>query len=230
MCEAFGPNPALQPTAAAMLVKDARRERRGPRSTMNQDDTFRIILLLGLLIVLPIGVYHRLKSQATGEKLDRRQEGVFMLITLRAAGVVSWLGTMAYLVNPSWMAWSSVALPEWLRWTGVVLFVMAGGLLIWTFRSLGKNLTDTVVTRREHTLVITGPYAFVRHPFYDTGILGIVAIFLITANWFILLMGAVVMVLLIVRTKTEEHNLLARFGDSYREYMKRTGRFLPRIG
>ena len=35
--------------------------------------------------------------------------------------------------------------PEWPRWTGVVLFVMAGGLLIWTFRSLGKNLTDTVV-------------------------------------------------------------------------------------
>jgi protein-S-isoprenylcysteine O-methyltransferase Ste14 len=197
---------------------------------MNQDDTFRIILLLGLLVVLPIGVYHRLKSQATGEKLDRWQEGVFMLFTLRAAGVVGWLGIIAYLVNPSWMAWSSAALPEWLRWTGVVLLVMAGGLLIWTFRSLGKNLTDTVVTRREHTLVTTGPYAFVRHPFYDTGILGVAAISLITANWFILLMGAAVMVLLIFRTKTEEENLLARFGESYREYMKRTGRFLPRIG
>src|SRR5437660_12133634 len=64
---------------------------------MNQDDTFRIILLLGLLVVLPIGVYHRLKSQATGEKLDRWQEGVFMLFTLRAAGVVGWLGIIAYL-------------------------------------------------------------------------------------------------------------------------------------
>ena len=40
--------------------------------SMNQDDTFRIILILGLLVVLPIGIYHRLKSQATGEKLDYR--------------------------------------------------------------------------------------------------------------------------------------------------------------
>jgi protein-S-isoprenylcysteine O-methyltransferase Ste14 len=60
--------------------------------------------------------------------------------------------------------------------------------------------------------------------------LGVAAISLITANWFILLMGAAVMVLLIFRTKTEEENLLARFGESYRKYMKRTGRFLPRIG
>ena len=129
---------------------------------MNHDHTFRIILILGLLVVLPIGIYHRLKSQATGEKLDRWQEGLFILFTLRTAGVVGWLGIIAYLVNPSWMAWSSVPLPEWLRWTGVGVFVMAGGLLIWTFRSLGKNLTDTVVTRREHTLVTSGPSIAVR--------------------------------------------------------------------
>src|SRR5207247_538638 len=133
--------------------------RQDQESMMNDDHTFRIILILGLLVVLPIGIYHRLKSQATGEKLDRWQEGLFILFTLRTAGVVGWLGIIAYLVNPSWMAWSSVPLPDWLRWTGVGVFVMAGELLIWTFRSLGKNLTDTVVTRREHTLVTSGPYA-----------------------------------------------------------------------
>jgi protein-S-isoprenylcysteine O-methyltransferase Ste14 len=152
------------------------------------------------------------------------------LFTLRAAGVVGWLGILAYLINPSWMAWSSLALQEWLRWTGAGIFVMAGGLLIWTFRSLGKNLTDTVVTRREHTLVTSGPYAWVRHPFYDTAALGIVAISLMAANWFILLTGALIVVLLIVRTTIEEEKLLARFGDSYREYMERTGRFFPKIG
>ena len=39
-------------------------------------------------------------------------------------------------------------------------------LLIWTLRSLGPNLTDTVVTRQAHTLVTRGPYRWVRHPFY----------------------------------------------------------------
>lgn len=36
--------------------------------------------------------------------------------------------------------------------------VLGGGLLIWTLRTLGANLTDTVITRKEHTLVTSGPY------------------------------------------------------------------------
>ncbi len=124
---------------------------------MNDDQTLRTILLVCFLVVFPIAVYYRLKSQATGEKLDRRQEGLFMLATLRPAGLAFWLGIIAYMVNPSWMGWSSVPLPLWLRWTGVGIFALAGGLLFWTFRSLGSNLTDTVVTRMEHTLVTARP-------------------------------------------------------------------------
>jgi protein-S-isoprenylcysteine O-methyltransferase Ste14 len=194
---------------------------------MNQDQTFRTVLLIGFLVVLPIAFYYRLKSQATGEKLDRWQEGLFMLATLRPAGLVFWLGVIAYMVNPSRMAWSSVPLPAWLRWTGVGMFALAGGLLFWTFRSLGSNLTDTVVTRREHTLVTHGPYRWVRHPFYDCAALLIVAISLVVSNWFLLLTGGLVVVLLVVRTRTEEERLLARFGDAYRRYRARTGRFLP---
>ncbi|MGH7253133.1 MAG: isoprenylcysteine carboxylmethyltransferase family protein [Nitrospiraceae bacterium] len=197
---------------------------------MNDDHLFRVILIIGSLVLLPIAAYHRLKSQATGEKLDRRQEGLFILFTLRPVGVVGMLGLIAYMVNPSWMVWSSVPLPATLRWTGVGVGVIAGALLIWTLRSLGKNLTDTVVTRREHTLVTSGPYRWVRHPFYVSLALCVLANSLVAANWFLFLSGSLLFVLLIVRTRTEEKKLLARFGDSYRAYMDRTGRFLPRIG
>ena len=196
---------------------------------MNHDQTFRIVLIIGALVILPIGVYHRLKSQGTGEKLDRWQEGLFILFTLRAAGVVTWLGLLAYMVNPSWMAWSSVPLPEWLRWAGVGVGALAGGLLLWTLHNLGKNLTDTVVTRREHTLVTNGPYRWVRHPFYDAAALCVLAGSLVAANWFLFLTGGLAFILMIVRTRTEEEKLLARFGDAYRAYTERTGRFLPRI-
>jgi len=196
---------------------------------MNDDHLFRVILLVGFIVLLPIAAYHRLKSQATGEKLDRRQEGLFILFTLRPVGVVGMLGLIAYMINPSWMAWSSVPLPAWLRWTGVGVGVIAGALLIWTLRSLGKNLTDTVVTRREHTLVTSGPYRWVRHPFYGSLALCVLANSLVAANWFLFLSGSLLFVLIIIRTRTEEEKLLARFGDSYRAYMDRTGRFLPRI-
>jgi protein-S-isoprenylcysteine O-methyltransferase Ste14 len=196
---------------------------------MNHDQPFRAVLIVVFLVVIPIGIYHRLKSQATREKLDRRQEGLFILATLRPVGIVFWLELIAWMVDPSWMAWSSLSLPAWLRWTGVGLIAIACGLLVWTFLSLGKNLTDTVVTRQTHTLVIHGPYRWVRHPFYDSAALLALALSLITANWLFFVTGVVLFCLLVIRTPTEEENLVARFGDSYRAYMERTGRFLPRI-
>jgi protein-S-isoprenylcysteine O-methyltransferase Ste14 len=57
-----------------------------------------------------------------------------------------------------------------------------------------------------------------------------VAVSLIATNWFLFVTGVVVLCLLVIRTRTEEENLVVRFGDSYRTYMERTGRFLPRIG
>ena len=140
------------------------------------------------------------------------------------------LGLFAYMANPSWMAWSSVILPNWLRWIGVALGTIGGVLLVWTLRTLGTNLTDTVVTRREHTLVTSGPYRWVRHPFYDAVALCMVANSLAAANWFLLLTGVALFALIVVRTRREEENLVARFGDSYRAYTQRTGPFLPRIG
>ncbi len=196
---------------------------------MNHDLPFRALLIVVFLTLLPIGIYHRLKSEATHEKLDRRQEGLFLLATSRPVGIAFWIGLIAWIADPSWMARSSVSLPAWLRWTGVGLIAAACGLLVWTFRCLGKNLTDTVVTRQEHTLVIHGPYRWVRHPFYDSAALVAVAVSLIAANWYFLVTGVVLFCLLVIRTRTEEENLMARFGDSYRAYRKRTGRFLPRI-
>ena len=196
---------------------------------MNYDQPFRIALIVGALIVVPIMAYHRLKSQATREKLDRWQEGPFILFTLRPLGVAAMVGLLAFMINPAWMAWSSARLPEWLRWAGVGVGVLSGGLLIWTLRSLGANLTDTVVTRKEHTLVTSGPYRWVRHPFYDAVGLAILANSLTAANWFLFLTGGSAFVLMIVRSGTEEQHLLRHFGDSYRAYAEQTGRFLPRI-
>ncbi len=124
---------------------------------MEYEQTFRFILILGFALIVPIGAYHRIKSQATGEKLDRRQEGIFILVTLRPIAIAGMAGLVTYMINPALMTWSSVALPNWLRWTGVVLGITGGLLLVVTFRTLGKNLTDTVVTRAAHTLVTRGP-------------------------------------------------------------------------
>ena len=195
---------------------------------MDQEYTFRNALIVGLLAVFPIMVYHRIKAH-TREPLDRRQEGVFILATLRPAGFAFFATLLVYLVNPARMAWSAIALPTPVRWSGLGTIAVAGALLFWTLRSLGANLTDTVVTRGAATLVVHGPYRWVRHPFYDCVALLLLGISLVAANWLLLLVGSIVLTLLVLRTPREEDRLVARFGEQYRSYMARTNRFFPTL-
>ena len=196
---------------------------------MSLDATFRPYVIGGFFLVILIALPFRIRSQATGEKLDRRQEGVAMAIGLRLGGLAMWAGVIAFMIDPASMTWSSIPLPAGARWTGVGLTIVTAMLLIWTLRSLGPNLTDTVVTRAAHTLVTRGPYRWVRHPFYDCMALFIVSIALMMANWFVIVGGGVMFTLLALRSRTEENKLLERFGEPYRAYRASTGRFLPKI-
>ena len=184
---------------------------------MNDESTLRAVLIVVMIVLLPIGMYHRISSQSTGEKLDRRQEGLFILATLRPLGAAFWFSVFAWMINPRWMAWSSMPLPYWSRWAGVALLLAGCALLVWTFRSLGKNLTDTVVTREKHTLVVHGPYRWIRHPLYSSAALLAAGMSLIAANWFFFATGVALLCVLVMRTRTEEENLVARFGESYQE-------------
>jgi protein-S-isoprenylcysteine O-methyltransferase Ste14 len=180
------------------------------------------------LSAISISIYYRSGAErASGEKLDRSQEGKFLRILLRLGGLLLWLALIAYLINPAWLPWAFFPAPGWLRWLGVGVAGLAWLLVFWMFRSLGKNITDTVVTRRKHQLVTHGPYWWIRHPLYTFGTLFFLGLGLIASSWLILLMACLAFVLLSLRTPKEEEQLLARFGEEYAAYMQRTGRFLP---
>jgi protein-S-isoprenylcysteine O-methyltransferase Ste14 len=78
-------------------------------------------------------------------------------------------------------------------------------------------------------LVTTGPYRWLRHPFYVGVLLLVLACFLLAANWFMALAGFAVFALLAIRSPIEERKLAERFGDEYLAYRARTRRFLPRV-
>ena len=63
---------------------------------MNPDQTFRLVMIVGAVIVFPIAFYHRLKAHS-GEKLDRRKEGLFILFTLRPIGIALMIGLITYM-------------------------------------------------------------------------------------------------------------------------------------
>jgi len=186
--------------------------------------------LIGLsLVFLGVGMYHRIRAAQSGDKLDRSKEGWPNLIGMRLAGLATFGSAAAWLWNPLWFSWAAFPVPGWMRWIGVGGFAVSITWLIWMFTSLGRNLTDTVVPRRNARFVDCGPYRYVRNPMY-LGILMIgPSLGLALGTWLLPLTATVMFTILARRTRIEEAYLIARFGDQYRVYMARVGSFFPRL-
>ncbi len=81
---------------------------------------------------------------------------------------------------------------------------------------------------REHKIVTTGPYHYVRHPMYSGATLYFLGIPLLLGSWYGLLFTFLLTILLIVRAMLEEKALTEEFSNSYIEYAKRVHyRFIP---
>jgi protein-S-isoprenylcysteine O-methyltransferase Ste14 len=198
---------------------------------MRTENLYRLAAVIVFLAGTLISTYYRSRAdRETGEKISPRGEGLPIMLALRLAGLSLWAGVFAYLINPAWMAWSQLALPAWLRWAGLGLGLLADALSYWVFSNLGNNVSPTVATRSAHQLVTSGPYRWVRHPLYSMGMIAYLGFALLAANWFIALLSVAVFIILRIRLPQEEAHLIDKFGDQYRDYMKKTGRFLPRLG
>lgn len=197
---------------------------------MDPENIYRIAALFLTLSGLSISGYFRRKADSSGgDDIDPREEGPIILNLRRIFGLSLWLSLLVYLINPDWMVWASLDLPAWVRWSGAGLMAICIPLIYWVFSSLGKNVTVTVVTRKEHSLVTHGPYRWVRHPLYTVGFVFFVGFSLLAANWFIPLTIVGGYIPLMMRTPIEEARLIEKFGDEYRDYMGSTGRYLPRF-
>jgi hypothetical protein len=95
---------------------------------MTTDTPFRIALAVIVAACLVIGIHHRLKA-ASGEHLNRREEGLVILIALRLVALVLFLATLAWMTQPRLVAWASLPLPISARWAGALLGVLGVALM-----------------------------------------------------------------------------------------------------
>jgi len=194
------------------------------------DTIFRILAAVIFVTGAAISTYYRRKAdRESGERVSLKAEGLPITIALRVFGLALWAAVFAFLINPAWVAWARVDLPEWLRWLGLAMGAASVGLAYWVFSSLGRNVSPTVVTRKTHTLVPHGPYRWVRHPLYLMGLIAYAGFALLAENAFIALMTALTFTVLNIRLPKEEARLIERFGSEYQEYMRHTGKFLPKL-
>jgi protein-S-isoprenylcysteine O-methyltransferase Ste14 len=206
------------------LVENSQESLTVPPSEIWHRTAFLVILVLTLIVA----GYHRLQAHRGGP-VSRKDEGFWLFLAIRLSGVAMLVCVLMLFFSPSWVAFARLPIPDYVRWLGAALGLLNMEFLGWTLRTLGTNLTDTVATRKEHTLITGGPYRYVRHPFYLAMIMLATSLSLLAANWLLFACGATTFLLLLIRAPIEERMLEERFGEAYRDYRSRTGAVVPRF-
>jgi len=112
---------------------------------------------------------------------------------------------------------------------GVLLFWAGLLLRAWVLQSLGRSYTPDLRITSESTLVTSGAFAWVRHPFYLSAMLLILGAGLALLNAVVLAGVLPLWLVLRKRIRVEERMLVHHFGDAYRAYQQRVPMLWPRL-
>ena len=168
---------------------------------------------------------NRQPNQMQTGKFYSIKEDLFLNVLIDLAQIFP----LVYIFTP-WFDFADYHMPLWFSVIGILLFVVALGLLGKARSMLGRNFPPRMETGDKPTLVSQGVYHYIRHPIYAGFWLWGIAQPLLLQNWIAgFAMLAIFLPLYFVLVPREEQMLLAHFGDAYRKYMEQTGRVFPRI-
>jgi len=155
-----------------------------------------------------------LLAERLGSLVQRDQKNwdkVFMIVVFQVW--FAWLALMGFDIR---YGWSRVPLAVQLA--GFVLLCLGGYLVGLTFKA--NSFAAPVVkiqTERQHRVIDSGPYAYVRHPMYSGVLLITAGAPLLLGSWWGLLAGALFVFLIGLRAVLEERTLKAEL-KGYSDY------------
>ena len=178
---------------------------------------YAISILVLLVRVLP------LSFRAPPAERSARGAARFLPLLLLPMGFL--VPPIAMLTRAGQMdvAWRAV------RIAGLMLGLYAAVILPWSASTLGRFLVPQARVSGDHELVVAGPFRFVRHPAYSGDLALWLGSALATANLLLLLLWPLYVVGATVQSHAEDELLASKFGDEYRRYAARVGRFVPRL-
>jgi protein-S-isoprenylcysteine O-methyltransferase Ste14 len=141
------------------------------------------------------------------------------------------LSMFAAFYFPFAMPWAALPGPPLIWFAAGLVSMVAGSLLRrHCFRVLGAFFTGAVTIQKEHRVIDTGAYRFVRHPSYTAGLLILLGVAVAGGNGLGALVAFVVAWLAYwYRARVEEQALLAALGEPYARFMATRKRFIPFI-
>jgi protein-S-isoprenylcysteine O-methyltransferase Ste14 len=200
------------------------------RAAMNLEVAFRILFLLSGIAMFAIRIYYQRKVWQDRKQVQVKEGGI-SLIAGSVAALTTFVFGFEYLISPGTFAFAYlISFPLWLRWLGVL--TLAGGIILLglSHHHLGRSFHSLIVSKTERALVDTGPYRWIRHPIYTAYLINYLSGGLVSGNWVLTFVPVIFFsVLVMVRMGQEEALLIDEFGQTYQDYMGRTGRLVPRI-
>jgi protein-S-isoprenylcysteine O-methyltransferase Ste14 len=120
-----------------------------------------------------------------------------------------------------------VPLTLWPVRLGAALTLAGVAFAIWARIRIAGNWSSDVTLKRDHELIVDGPYALVRHPIYTGILVALIGTALAVGEW----RGALAIVLACVafwRKLTIEEAVMRReFGEAYARYAERVPALVP---
>jgi protein-S-isoprenylcysteine O-methyltransferase Ste14 len=138
-------------------------------------------------------------------------------------------------VMPSWVYGTLLNLffggAEYLQFASVPLFFCGAILAGWSEWAIGQFMRPHTEVMEKQELVTREPYSRIRHPTYTGAMLMALALALLFLHA-VPIIGFLACFGIACKKAVLEEELLASeeaFGQSYRDYMLKTGRFLPKF-
>jgi protein-S-isoprenylcysteine O-methyltransferase Ste14 len=184
-----------------------------------------VTTILGYLVVAGfLSIEGRIRS---GEEAKSYERGKFDQRSTMLIGIAFFVSILALLASWLFSLLRVGRLPTWVGWLGVGIAICGLSLRSWANRVLGAFYTRTLKVIENQTIIRAGPYRLIRHPGYLGVMLMWVGAALATANWIVLFIVLISMLIVyIYRIETEEKMLISAHAD-YAEYRKHTWRLLP---
>ena len=167
------------------------------------------IVIIGTIAIIIISWFVSVKH--------KRYHGIVRFFSFESIFLLFLLNYQSWFINP----YSVVHLASWFFLFSSVYPVTAGFILLKKTGKPDNNFENTSV------LVKSGIYGYIRHPAYLSLILLGTGIMLKDPSLFQLILGIVNLIAIFITAIVEEKEMIKKFDDSYRVYMKNTKMFIP---
>jgi len=113
-------------------------------------------------------------------------------------------------------------------WTAVVAAFVVYYLTLICWKKMGRDWRMGIDPSEKNTLIVSGPYALVRHPIYALQCTFALLSFVAVPNVFMGIVALLQIILLQWEARREEKHMLSVHGEVYGDYIRQVGRFIPR--